>query len=84
MIVEKKYWGQGYGTEAVKLTLEHIYSFTEINIVYLHTLESNLRAQASFKKSGLTEKKAVARNRYNFIRMEITRSEWVSLVQSIK
>ena len=61
-----------------------IYSFTETNLVYLHTLESNLRAQASFKKSGLTEKKAVARNRYNFIRMEITKSEWLNLVQPIK
>ena len=76
MIGNKKYWGKGYGSEAVKLTLIHIFSSTEINLVYLHTLKSNFRAQKSFIKSGFIFKNFIRKNGYDFVRMEITKSSW--------
>lgn len=55
IIGEKKYWGRGYGTQAVKKLLE--LAFTELGLkqVRLSTYEDNLRAQASFRKVGFRE-----------------------------
>ena len=78
MIGNKKYWNKGHGTEAVKLILFHIFLNTEIDLVYLHTLKTNLRAQSSFIKSGFLKKNTVRKNGYNFIRMEIDRKIWQS------
>ena len=79
MIGNKKYWSKGYGSEAVKLTLIHIFSSTEINLVYLHTLKSNFRAQKSFIKSGFIFKNFIRKNGYDFVRMEITKSSWENI-----
>ena len=79
MIGNKQYWNKGYGSESVKLILIHIFSFTEIDLIYLHTLKSNFRAQKSFTKSGFTFKSFVRKNGYDFVRMEITKSSWENI-----
>ncbi len=76
MIGNKDYWGQGYGTETVKLLLDHMFEAYPFSRVYLHTLEWNRRAQKSFHKSGFKDVKPVRRSGFDFILMEIWRHEW--------
>ena len=76
MIGNKDYWGQGYGTETVRLLLDHMFKAYPFSRVYLHTLEWNHRAQKSFHKSGFKDVKPVRRSGFDFIRMEIWRHEW--------
>ena len=49
-----------------------------IERVYLHTLEWNERAQTVFKKTGFTPVRKVSRDGYNFILMEMIRSDWLA------
>ena len=76
MIANKDYWGQGYGTETVRLLLDHMFKAYPFSRVYLHTLEWNHRAQKSFHKSGFKDVKPVRRSGFDFIQMEIWRHEW--------
>ena len=76
MIGNKDYWGQGYGTETVRLLLDHMFEAYPFSRVYLHTLEWNHRAQKSFHKSGFRDVKPVRRSGFDFIQMEIWRHEW--------
>ena len=76
MIGDREYWGKGYGTDSVNSLLDHIFTTTPITRVYLHTLEWNNRARSSFAKSGFREVKPVRRNGFDFIYMEVWRSEW--------
>ena len=76
MIGDRNYWSQGYGTDVVKTALTHIFTTTELNRVYLHTLSTNLRAQKSFTKSGFKPLREVRRDGYEFMLMEIWRKEW--------
>ncbi len=76
MIGDRDYWSQGYGTDVVKTALAHIFTTTELERVYLHTLSTNFRAQKSFTKSGFKPLRDVRRDGYEFILMEIWRKEW--------
>lgn len=76
MIGDRDYWDNGYGTEAVDAMLTHIFTYTSMDRVYLHTLEWNIRARRSFAKSGFKELKEVSRSGKNFVLMEVMRFEW--------
>ena len=76
MIGDRRYWGAGYGTDAVRTLLNHIFTATDLDSVYLHTLKWNDRARQSFAKAGFREMRTVFRNGYDFVRMEIRRDEW--------
>ncbi len=79
MIGDKDYWSQGYGTEAMGLLLDHMFTAYPFNRVYLHTLTWNKRAMHSFRKSGLRELRQVRRSGNDFNQMEIFRHEWEAL-----
>ena len=79
MIGDRRFWGKAYGTGAVRLLLEHIFSETKLNRVYLHTLDWNVRAQKCFEKAGFVVKGSVRRNGHNFVTMDITRGRWQQL-----
>jgi RimJ/RimL family protein N-acetyltransferase len=49
---EKQTWGRGYGTDAIRGFLRHLFCDLGFESVYLHTYESNLRAQRSYFKLG--------------------------------
>jgi ribosomal-protein-alanine N-acetyltransferase len=49
---EKDYWGQGYGTDALLAFLRHLFGALGFDEVYLHTYESNVRAQRSYRRAG--------------------------------
>ena len=76
MIGDKTYWGKGYGTEAVKLMLNYIFSETNLNRIYLHTLKWNDRARKSFSKCGFKEAREIKKGEHNFILMEIFKESW--------
>ena len=76
MIGEKNYWSRGYGTETVRLLLDHMFEEYPFNRVYLHTLVWNHRAQKSFHKAGFRDIAPVRKSGRDFILMEIWRHEW--------
>ena len=78
MIGERSYWGKGYGEDAVKTLLRHMFTDTPIKLVYLHTLSSNVRAQRCFVNSGFSPTGEVRRDRYRFVRMEVSRQDWLA------
>ena len=76
MIGDRRFWGKEYGTEAVGLLLDHIFTNTALRRVHLHTLDWNTRAQKSFEKAGFVSIGKVRRNGHNFIAMETHKDDW--------
>jgi len=76
MMGDREYWDHGYGTDVVTTLLDHIFSTTRLERVYLNTLEWNVRAQRCFEKCGFVPCKRQRRYTGNFIVMEIYRSSW--------
>ncbi len=79
MLGERDYWCKGYGTDAVNTLLDHIFQQTDLNRIYLKTLDWNARAQVSFKKCGFIPCEKFIRDGYNFLQMEMTRPQWQAL-----
>ena len=50
MIGNRDYWDKGYGTDAVTTLVNYIFCQTNLNRIYLKTMESNIRAQNCFQK----------------------------------
>jgi RimJ/RimL family protein N-acetyltransferase len=79
---ERKYWGKGYGTDAMRTVLR--YAFTELNLhrVTLGVFEYNPRAIRSYEKAGFVHegrvRKVLSRNgkRWDAFEMGILRDEW--------
>ena len=76
MIGNRDYWDKGYGTDAVTTLIDYIFSNTGLNRLYLKTLASNARAQRCFQKCGLTPYGCMTRDGFDFVLMDIERSEW--------
>jgi|SRR5579884_540945 len=81
---EKRYWGSGYGTDAVTMFLRHLFENLEFDTVYLHTYKSNIRARRSYARVGFEVDEE--RRRYSprvgyheELRMSITRSRFNQL-----
>ncbi|MEA2461667.1 MAG: hypothetical protein QOH90_1844 [Actinomycetota bacterium] len=54
-IGEHDYLGKGYGTEAVRLSVEYAFRYHNLHKVYLQVTADNERAIASYKKCGFVE-----------------------------
>ncbi len=54
MIGDKSCWNQGYGTEAVRLLVQHGFRTLNLNRIYLRVLENNPRAIRAYEKAGFT------------------------------
>jgi diamine N-acetyltransferase len=52
MIGDKSYWNQGYGTEAVRLIVQHGFKTLNLNRIFLHVFENNPRAIRAYEKAG--------------------------------
>ena len=76
MIGSRDHWNQGYGTDAVTTLVSHLFHHTNLERIYLKTLESNTRAQRCFKKCGFTPHNHMVRDGYSFVLMEILRKQW--------
>ncbi|HZT06591.1 MAG TPA: GNAT family protein [Chloroflexota bacterium] len=57
----KDYWGQGYGSEAMRLALQYFFRDVRIQKVQLSVYDFNTRAIASYRKCGF-EVEGVRRN----------------------
>jgi len=76
MIGNRDYRDQGYGTDAVAALADYIFRQTNINRIYLKTLEPNGRAQKCFCNCGFISYGRLVRDGYNFVLMEIHRNQW--------
>lgn len=81
---EKAYWGDGYGTDAAIAFLRHLFTDLNFDMVYLHTYESNVRAQRSYDRAGfqITEKRRRYSPRLGYheeVKMVVTRERFLRL-----
>jgi len=53
LIGDKSYWNQGYGTESVRLLVQHGFNTLNLNRIFLHVFENNPRAIRAYEKAGL-------------------------------
>lgn len=84
---EKEYWGQGYGTDALTAFLRHLFFDLGFEWIYLHTYQSNLRAQRSYTHVGFelreTKRRYASRVGYHDeVRMTIDREQFARLHSS--
>ena len=81
VIGEKRYWGKGYGRDAVRTIIHHIFTTTSLDRIYLYTFSNNYRAQRAFKAAGFRE---IGRGRrytpdigeFEGVEMEVTRVDF--------
>ena len=52
MIGDKTYWNRGYGTEAVRLLVNHGFNTLNLNRIFLRVFENNPRAIRAYEKAG--------------------------------
>ncbi|MCX5996520.1 MAG: GNAT family N-acetyltransferase [Chloroflexi bacterium] len=81
LIGEKDFWGRGYGTDAVNLFLQDIFTTSDIERLLLRTLDWNIRAQRCFEKCGFSASSSVISGEYRFTVMEIGRSKALENIQ---
>ncbi len=81
-IGDKSAWGQGYGTEAVRLTTDFGFTFLGLHTIYLWHAAFNQRGHRAYLKAGfkiagrLRGAIAFDGQRYDQILMDITRPEF--------
>lgn len=81
-IQDKRYWGKGYGTDAVRQVLKHAFGEMRLHRVELHVDEDNVRGIRCYEKCGfvreglLREHRRVGRRWANTIQMSILAHEW--------
>ncbi len=75
-IGETECWGRGYGSEAVRLLLEHLLGRQGLRRVYLKTLDWNERARRCFRNGGFVEYGSATRGGNTFVLMEC-RQKWL-------
>lgn len=76
MIGDSRYWDQGYGSDATRTVISHVFATTDIRRLYLHTLKSNGRAQRCFANVGFRPCGEVRRDGFDFVKMEIFAKDW--------
>ena len=81
-IGEKGFWDQGYGTEAMKLLLDHSFNTLNLNRIALQVYEDNPRAVRAYEKVGFVHEGRARQGMYkngryvDIIWMSVLRSEW--------
>lgn len=84
VIYDKRYWGKGYGTEAIFLLLDWAFTYAGLHNVMLETYAYNERSLASYRKVGFKEigrrreAMRLASKRYDVVIMDILSSEFHS------
>jgi RimJ/RimL family protein N-acetyltransferase len=86
VIGEKQYWGRGYGRDAVRTLVHHLFTTSTLDRIYLYTFVNNYRAQKCFAAGGF---RVVDQGRrfnpdvgeFDGLQMEITRADFVEQQQ---
>jgi ribosomal-protein-alanine N-acetyltransferase len=84
MIGDSKYWGKGYGVDAVSTLMDYLFHELDMQRIHLKTLDWNERAQRCFLKCGFTHCGQRAENGHNFLLMEMKRECWQQRKARIK
>ena len=82
MIGNREYWNKGYGPETINVLLDYIFKRTDLERVYLTTLNWNLRAHKCFLKCGFKPCGETTRDGHEFVLMAIQRAEWQGLKEA--
>lgn len=83
-ILDRSHWGEGYGTEAMRLVLEYAFGELELNRVDLTTDAENARAIRSYEKCGFVREGLMRKYRMfkgetiDSIAMAILREDWLA------
>ena len=81
-IGDRRYWGQGYGREAVTMIVEYAFLMRNVHKVWLQVNGKNLRAQRAYAACGFVEEgrqrqQVWSNGEYDdLVCMGILRSEW--------
>lgn len=81
-IGEKRLWNQGYGTDAMRLLLQHGFHTLNLNRIGLDVYDTNLRAVRSYEKAGFVQegrkRQAIFKDgKYiDILQMSVLREEW--------
>ena len=73
MIGDRAYWDQGYGADAIRTLLNHIFLQTNLERIFLKTLNWNIRAQKCFQKCSFVPCGQLIYGDHAFTIMEIHR-----------
>ena len=69
-IGDRRYWGRGYGSDAVEALVKLVFREKGVRRMFLHTLDWNVRAQRCFQKAGFVPRGRVRRDGRDFLLME--------------
>lgn len=81
-IGEKQLWGQGYGSDVLRLLLRHGFNTLNLNRIYLQVFENNLGAIRSYEKVGFVHEGRLRQDIFkegqylDVLVMSVLRSEW--------
>ena len=84
-IGDKRFWNQGFGTEAMRLMVAHGFNDLNFHRIFLHVFETNPRAVRAYEKVGFTHEGRYREARYleghyvDVLIMSILKSEWNQL-----
>ena len=82
MIGEKSLWNQGYGTEAMRLLIQHGFNTLNLNRVWLQVYSKNKRGIRAYEKAGFVHEGVYRQAHFQHGRyfdvhlMSILREEW--------
>jgi RimJ/RimL family protein N-acetyltransferase len=81
-IGEKRLWNRGYGTDAMRLLLQHGFHTLNLNRIALDVYDTNLRAVRSYEKAGFVQegrkRQAIFKDGkyFDILQMSVLREEW--------
>lgn len=84
LIVNSAYWNAGIGTNALTLWIEDTWQWTNAHVLTVTTWSGNIRMIKAAEKLGfrecmrVREARVVNEQRYDSIRLDLLRSEWLS------
>ena len=82
MIGERQYWNRGFGTEAMRLMVQHGFENLNLHRIFLRVFETNPRGKRSYEKVGFKLEGRMREARYlkgkyiDVCLMSILKSEW--------
>lgn len=88
-IGDRRYWGRGYGREAVSMLVEYAFRLRNYHKVWLRVNGRNVRAQRAYAACGFVEEGRQRRQVWSngdyddLISMGLLRSEWEARVRAV-
>jgi len=86
-IGDKKYWGQGCGTEAGRLIIDYGFRKLKLHMIYLRMIGFNIRGEKSYRKigfkpAGVYRQAMKLRGVYHDSKsMDLLREEWLKNIK---